>query len=572
MNALTAELSPYVHALGWSLLHFFWQGILVGLVWSLLRHLCSNSAARHRLGMLCLLAMLACPLATLCLLWPAPVGPASPSTAISFASTASVSASIEAVPFAGLESWLPWCVGLWLAGVCAIALRSFLHWRHLAALVCGATALPRDWQLRLIELRQRFGILRPVRLLASFAVVTPTLVGWLKPTILLPASLLSGFTPAQIELILAHELAHVRRYDYIANLIQIVVETLLFYHPVVHWICADVRQQREQCCDDLVLGVGGGERLVYARTLADLEEWMQGESDRGFGVVMPALGASGGVLLERVRRIVDPRPAQSPALLPRGNGMTLPALLAGVGLLLTLLRLHVPSTDALGAALVRASATSAELLAAATLRIRADVPIPALRIEPAAVAVAVSRREAEHKSAAIASPTAATERTESPVAAAAPSVAEAPDAGSVSQPATSTVAQPPAVAVPAPISAAEKAPTTMAPSAPQALRVVQPSYPLDALRSGVAGKVDLEFQIDAEGRVRDIHVLNAQPAGVFEQSAIAALRQWRFAAPSAPIRSTRSFAFTRGGTAMENCREITGSHICRRPDSETESN
>ena len=195
--------------------------------------------------------------------------------------------------------------------------------------------------MRLIELRQRFGILRPVRLLASFAVATPTLIGWLKPTILLPASLLSGFSPEQIELILAHELAHVRRYDYIANLVQVIVETLLFYHPVVHWICADVRQQREQCCDDLVLGVGGGERLAYARTLADLEEWMQGESRHGFGAT-PALAASGGVLLERVRRIVDPRPAQSPGLLSRDNGMTLPALVAGAGLLLALLRLHAP--------------------------------------------------------------------------------------------------------------------------------------------------------------------------------------------------------------------------------------
>src|SRR5580765_7668334 len=160
MNALTAELVPYVHALGWSLLHFLWQGTLIGLAYVLLRGMCGTSVARHRLGMLCLLAMLACPLVTLALLWPAPVDPAGLSAALSSVSTASASASAEATP-AGVEAWLPWCVGLWLVGVCMIALRSFLHWRHLAALVRSATALPRDWQLRLIELRQRFGILRP---------------------------------------------------------------------------------------------------------------------------------------------------------------------------------------------------------------------------------------------------------------------------------------------------------------------------------------------------------------------------------------------------------------------------
>lgn len=576
MNATIAGIVPCVHALGWTLLHFLWQGLLIGVAYALLRGACAGSVARHRLGMLCLLAMLACPLATLAMLWPASTAPAmlaagSPPMPSS-ASSATVAVSTLVAPSAALEAWLPWCVGLWLIGVCAIALRSFLHWRRLVALVRSADALPRAWQLRLIELSQRFGIVRPVRLLASFAVATPTLIGWLKPTILLPASLLSGFTPAQIELILAHELAHIRRYDYIANLVQVVVETLLFYHPVVHWICADVRQQREQCCDDLVLGVGGGERLAYARTLADLEEWVQDGAVR-FGAAIPALGAGGGVLLERVRRIVDPRAAQSPTLLPRGNGMTLPVLLAGAGLLLALLRLHAPSAEALGA-LVRASATGAELVAAATLRIRTDVPLLAPRIRPATVVAPLPRRETGREAAALAAPAPqAAPRTEAPAAIVTARATEAPDAGVVSMP-SAVPAQAEAAPVPAPAVVADKAPPVAAATAPspRALRVVQPTYPLDALRNGVAGKVELEFQVDGDGRVRDIHVLAAQPAGTFEQAAIAALRQWRFAASAAGARYTRGFAFTRGGMAAENCREVTGSHICRRPDPETDVN
>ena len=577
MNALTAEFVPYVHALGWSLLHFLWQGALIGLAYALLRGMCSSSVARHRLGMLCLLAMLACPLATLALLWPASAATATLAADSSMASPpAIVSVSTVVASSTVLEAWLPWCVGLWLLGVCVIALRSFLHWRRMLALLRNATALPRDWQSRLIALRQRFAISRPVRLLASCAVATPMLVGWLKPTILLPVSLLSGFTPAQIELILAHELAHVRRYDYITNLIQIVVETLLFYHPLVHWIGAEVRQQREQCCDDLVLGIGGGERLAYARTLADLEEWMQGETGSGFDVGMPALGASGGVLLERVRRIVEPRATQSPMMLARGNGMTLPALLAGAGVLLALLRLHAPAADAFGA-LVRASATRAELVAAATLRFHADVSIFALQIKPATVVVSLPKRDVERELAAVAPPLPPTGmRTEVPPEVVVARMAHERDDGTISPSSAMPVVPAPVAAEPTHTAVVDKVlPVAAAPGAapgPKALHVVQPTYPLDALRKGVAGKVELEFQVDGEGHVRDIHVLAAQPAGMFEQAAIAALRQWRFAVPAGAGRYKRSFAFTRGGNATENCLEVTGSHICRRPGQETGAN
>ena len=94
------------------------------------------------------------------------------------------------------------------------------------------------------------------------------MVGWLNPVVLLPASALSGLTPTQIEALLAHELAHVRRHDYLVNLLQSVVETLLFYHPAVWWVSAHVRAEREHCCDDLAVAVC--DRLVYVTALADL--------------------------------------------------------------------------------------------------------------------------------------------------------------------------------------------------------------------------------------------------------------------------------------------------------------
>lgn len=569
MNTLAA-LAPYVHALGWSLLHFLWQGALIGLLYAALRGSCAGCVARHRLGMFCLVAMFVCLAATLALLWPGEPEIVASGAAATGPSPAWLADAAErgGLP-ANLEGLLPWCVGAWLAGVCAIALRSFVHWRRVAATVRSAVPLPRDWQLRLIELSQHFGILRPVRLLSSLDVAAPTLIGWLKPTILLPASLLTGFAPAQIELIIAHELAHVRRFDYLANLVQVVVETLLFYHPAVHWIGSDVRQQREQCCDDLVLSVGGGQRVAYARTLADLEEWMQREADRGFGMPAPALGADGGVLLARVRRIVDPLDARRMAA-PRGSGLTPPVLLACAGLLLALLRLNSSAVDAVGAALARASATSAELLAAATFRIRVEAPVLP---PPGRPAIVVPTLPGVLRDAAPPPPAARSGAAETEVARVVPpppreaaAVAPAPALAAVAEEPRSAAAtaEAPAVAPPVPV----------APAGPRPLHVVPPAYPLDALRNGVAGKVDLEFQVGDDGRVRNVRVLGAQPSGRFEQAAIAALRQWRFASPSAPAdaRYTRSFAFTPGAAPQEPCREITGSHICRRAGADGEPN
>jgi beta-lactamase regulating signal transducer with metallopeptidase domain len=112
-----------------------------------------------------------------------------------------------------------------------------------------------DLLMRLDDLRRRLSISRPVRLLKSALVEVPTVVGWLRPVILLPASSLAGLTPGQLEAILVHELAHVRRFDYVVNIFQCLIETLMFYHPVVWWISRCVREEREHCCDDVVLKV-----------------------------------------------------------------------------------------------------------------------------------------------------------------------------------------------------------------------------------------------------------------------------------------------------------------------------
>jgi len=160
----------------------------------------------------------------------------------------------------------------------------------------GTSPVEDGWDVIATRLSRRLHIARTVRLLRSTLVEVPTVIGWMKPVILLPASALSGLNPHQLEAILAHELAHIRRHDYLVNLLQTVVETLLFYHPAVWWLSRRIRAERENCCDDLAVNLCG-DPFTYAQALADLEE-LRGP-DRRF-----VMAADGGSLVQRVRRVL----------------------------------------------------------------------------------------------------------------------------------------------------------------------------------------------------------------------------------------------------------------------------
>jgi bla regulator protein BlaR1 len=548
----------WVDAVGWTLLHFLWQGAVLGIGYAALRPICRTLAARYRLGMGVLAAMIACPILTLAWLAPAP---AAAGAALALPDLAvSAEAVAGPAPGAGVEALLPWLVGAWFLGASLIGLRAFAHWRRLAWLVRNASIPLTDCTDVLLRLCRRFGISRRVRLLGSMAIDTPMLVGWLRPVILLPISMLSGFTPSQIELIIAHELGHVRRWDYLANLLQVVIETVLFYHPVVHWISRDVRDAREGCCDDLVLALADGSPVAYANALAELEQLRHDG-----GLAAPALAASGGVLLERIRRIVG---AQSVLYdpLPRSGGWPIVLLVAAVGVLAAL-RLHTPQD--LGLSLANAPARTVAALSgnprllepapavpAVPLRtaIRPDVQVPAIVPVPREAVPAVAAAAEEP------APVAPVARPRIVVATAAPSV---PRAGDIRE----RIAPMPALPAPA----AADAPV---PQMPVALLRVQPDYPLREKIHGVTGKVELQFGIASDGGVIDVKVVQSTPEHVFDRVAINALERWRFAAAGvAGHRYTQSFAFTLGTTpsANEPCREVIGSHICRHMAVEEES-
>jgi hypothetical protein len=144
-----------------------------------------------------------------------------------------------------------------------------------------------------------------VQVVQSAAVHVPLVVGWLRPVVMLPASALTGLSPAQLESIIAHELAHVRRHDYLVNALQSVAEVLLYYHPACWWISHRIRVEREHCCDDMAVALCG-DGVTYASALADLETHRR---QAAF-----ALAATDGPLLQRVRRVIAPASAaQRPA-------------------------------------------------------------------------------------------------------------------------------------------------------------------------------------------------------------------------------------------------------------------
>jgi beta-lactamase regulating signal transducer with metallopeptidase domain len=319
-------MSAIATATAQALMHFLWQGALVGLAtWitlSLLER--AKASTRYAVALGALLLMAALPFATA--FWLAGDAPPPARAAISAAPVAvplaapSGGGAVAARTFG--DSLLPWVFDVWLAGVAALSLIHLGGLRRVRHLSRQGRPVEESLQALARDLGRRLGIRRAVALLESARISVPATVGWLRPVVLVPMSTLAGLTPRQLEAILAHELAHVRRHDYLINLFQAAVETLLFYHPAVWWVSAQARRERENCCDDLAVAVCG-DRLGYARALVELEGL------RAAPRLAPA--ASGGSLAGRVRRLLasPDRPSRRPwaagllalALLPAGAGV-----------------------------------------------------------------------------------------------------------------------------------------------------------------------------------------------------------------------------------------------------------
>ncbi len=324
---------PLTRALAWALVHFLWQGAALGLIGAILLRLArGNAAVRYGVGVATLACMAVAPAVTTAyLLRPAhppsfePVAVESLPGASSSTTIAALSSAPDARPVrdtavaaqasSDVVSTPDVILAIWLTGVAVLSLRLLGGWvvaRRLASRAIRPVAGDVDAVVRRIALRLE--LRRLVTVVESSAARVPMMIGWLKPAVLLPTAALSGLTPTQLEALIAHELAHVRRHDYLVNLLQSSVETLLFYHPMVWWISREVRSDRERCCDDVAVDVC--DRLVYVTALADLAALTGG--------ARLALAATDGSVLRRVRRLLG-RPMEGDV-----PSVWVPAALAGL--------------------------------------------------------------------------------------------------------------------------------------------------------------------------------------------------------------------------------------------------
>ncbi len=293
-------MTPIAHALRTALLDFVWQGTLAAfLLWLTLFILRRRSAnARYTASCVALAIMAILPVATAVSAYRMP---AAAPTQLKTDAPAVNPALTASTPLATPSpTWLVmldrWALPAWSLGVLLFSLRLVWASTHVSALRRHGQP-PEPALLNILTaLRTRMGLARPARVLIADIPGGPSVAGWMRPVLLLPVSALAGLTPEQLEAVLAHELAHIRRYDYLANMLQTLVETLLFYHPAVWWVSGRIRQERELCCDDIAVRACG-DALCYARALTKLERL------RSLAPSV-AVGSTGGELLPRIQRLL----------------------------------------------------------------------------------------------------------------------------------------------------------------------------------------------------------------------------------------------------------------------------
>jgi beta-lactamase regulating signal transducer with metallopeptidase domain len=301
MNDFLAMLVP---VLGRALLHFLWQGAVIGLVAAALLQAMRNARPQARYAVACL-ALLACalaPVADVANQLAMTRDAATPPIAMPAASTAPViTAATAALAAWRVDDALPWIVALWSIGACMLSLRMAMGVWWIQRL-CASPQGPAQaaWQARLDAMAIHFGLRGPIALRLVDSLSTPASVGWWRPVVLVPTALLTRMPVELIEALLAHELAHIRRHDYLVNLVQGAVEAMLFYHPVTWWLSRQIRIEREHIADQLAVEVSVEPRRL-AVALAELSGCLASAPTPSL-----ALAAHGGRLMSRIELLVRP--------------------------------------------------------------------------------------------------------------------------------------------------------------------------------------------------------------------------------------------------------------------------
>jgi beta-lactamase regulating signal transducer with metallopeptidase domain len=303
MTGLTHWISPRtMEALGWALVHFLWQGAALAALAASLMVTVRRPSARYVIGVVTLGVMLLAPVATFLFY------SQSHSSSVEGLKTAPRTTAARPLQTAKTQSApaqpshtfslnaFPWLVEVWLFGVALFSLRSAGGFVLLERQRRRESTVVEDRLLQICHaLQHQLGITRAVRFCESAVLQAPAVIGWFRPIVFLPATALTGLSEEQLRLVIAHELAHIRRYDAFVNLFQVSAETLLFYHPAVWWLNRRIRAEREHCCDETAVALCGN-AVEYARALTLMEEWRNAP--------VFAMAANRGPLSERVRHLL----------------------------------------------------------------------------------------------------------------------------------------------------------------------------------------------------------------------------------------------------------------------------
>jgi len=309
ISAATANLLQWIspvamHSLGWALLHFLWQGTALAALAATAMAVFRKPSARYGIGLAALALMLLSPLATFSFYFQSQTSK-TPSTMSSPLAAAAWPIARGSTAASGATSWtqvtrsfdksldaFPWLVEAWLIGVALLSLRSAGGFVLLERERRRRSEVVADHVLEVCyELQDQLRISRAIQYCESAFLQAPAVIGWFRPIVFLPACALTGLSEEQLRMVIAHELAHIQRFDAFVNVFQVCVETLLFYHPAVWWLNKRIRAERELCCDEAAVAVCGN-AVEYARALTLMEEWRT--------VPALAMAANRGPLSERV--------------------------------------------------------------------------------------------------------------------------------------------------------------------------------------------------------------------------------------------------------------------------------
>lgn len=304
--------SPFLYSLSLTLVHFLWQGLLVAFILKSLLFIIdkNKSKLRYTLATLAMLSNALLAVLTFTMVYPdtnaginSYLSPIPLTSLVNELTQQNALLTYQELLPSILAYSLPYISVLWLVTIVILSSKLLIEIRNVNNLPMHSSISPSlALSVRFDELAKQIKLAKTPKLLISLKAEVPMAIGWLKPVVLLPASMVTGLNSAQLEMLILHELAHIRRHDYLVNFLQTLIELLFFFHPCVHWIGKQMRNEREYCSDDIAVQ-HCGDAIAYAHTLTDTASLCA--KNHFHTIPTMAMAASGGDLKERVLRLVD---------------------------------------------------------------------------------------------------------------------------------------------------------------------------------------------------------------------------------------------------------------------------